>query len=228
VDRASLRLTVVVLASVFMAGAVAAAQTPVAPSSSPDGIVGAWTLNKDLSDKPPERPDGSQGDRGSGASGGSGGGGRRGGGRFGGGGGGGGGYGRGGGGMGNRSAAGGDDQDRQRQMAAMREVMEAPDRLTITRSDAMIILTSGDGRTTRLQADGKGVKDDSTKVERKTRWTGDKLVSEISGVGRGKITQTYMSDPEQHRLTVTLVMENGRSQDGKPRTITHIYDAEAR
>jgi hypothetical protein len=135
--------------------------------------------------------------------------------------------GRGGGGMGGR-AAGGDDQDRQRQMAAMRDVMDAPDRLTITRSDAMVILTSGDGRTTRLQTDGKGVKDDSTKIERKTRWNGDKLVSEVSGVGRGKITETYMSDAEQHRLTVTLVMENGRSQDGKPRTITRIYDGESR
>jgi hypothetical protein len=221
VDRSSIRLTVIVLATVVMAGVPAAAQTPVAPAPSLEGIVGAWTLNKDLSDKPPERPDGTtQGGRGPGGRGGRGGGGRFGGG-------GGGGFGRGGGGMGNR-AAGGDDQDRQRQMAAMREVMEAPDRLTITRSDAMVILTSGDGRTTRLQTDGKGVKDDSTKIERKTRWNGDKLVSEISGLGRGKITETYMPDPEQHRLTVTLVMENARSQDGKPRTVTRIYDAEAR
>jgi hypothetical protein len=206
-----------------MAGSPAAAQTPAAPSSSPDSIVGAWTLNKDLSDKPPDRSAGSQGDRGPGGSGGRGG---RGGGRFGGGGGG--GFGRGGGGMGNRGAGGGADQDRQRQMAAMREVMEAPERLTITRSDAMVILTSGDGRTTRLQTDGKGVKDESTKIERKTRWNGDKLVSEISGLGRGKITETYMSDAEQHRLTVTLVMEDARTRDGKPRTITHIYDAESR
>jgi hypothetical protein len=113
-------------------------------------------------------------------------------------------------------------------MAAMREVMEAPDRLTITRSEAMVIVTGGDGRTTRLMTDGKAVKEDSTKIERKTRWNGDKLVSEISGLGRGKITETYLSDPEQHRLTVTLVIENARSTDGKPRTMTRIYDAEPR
>jgi hypothetical protein len=113
-------------------------------------------------------------------------------------------------------------------MAAIREVLEAPDRLTITRSDAMVILTAGDGRTTRLMTDGKSVKDDSTKIERKTRWNGDKLVSEITGVGRRKITETYLSDAEQHRLTVTLVMDNARSDDGKPRTVTRVYDAEPR
>jgi hypothetical protein len=92
----------------------------------------------------------------------------------------------------------------------------------------MVIVTAGDGRTTRLLTDGKAVKDDSTKIERKTRWNGEKLVSEISGLGRGKITETYLSDTEQHRLTVTLVMENARTNDGKPRTVTRIYDAEAR
>jgi hypothetical protein len=225
VNRALLRLTAAVFGSIIAVGTRPTAQTPAGPPSIADAMVGAWTLNKDLSDKPPERADGGQGDRGSGGQGdrGSGGrGGRGGGGRFGGG-----GFGRSGGGMGGGRATG-DDQDRQHRMAAMREIMEAPDRLTITRSEAMVILTSGDGRTTRLMTDGKSVKDDSTRIERKTRWNGDKLVSEISGVGRGKITETYTPDAEQHRLTVTLVMENARTQDGKPRTVTRIYDAEPR
>ena len=56
-----------------------------------------------------------------------------------------------------------------RKIAAIREILEAPDRLTITRADSMVIFTTGDGRTTRLSTDGKAVKDESTKIERKTR-----------------------------------------------------------
>lgn len=113
-------------------------------------------------------------------------------------------------------------------MSAMREVMEAPDRLTITRTDTMVIVTAGDGRTTRLSTDGKAVKDDSTKIERKTRWNGDKLVSEVSGLARGKITETYLADVEQRRLTVTLVMDGARTPEGQPRTVKRVYDAEPR
>ena len=53
----------------------------------------------------------------------------------------------------------------------------------------MVIMTTGDGRTTRLSTDGKTVKDDSTKIERKTKWDGGKLVSEISHLGPSKITK---------------------------------------
>ena len=106
--------------------------------------------------------------------------------------------------------------------------MEAPDRLTITRTDAMIIITAGDGRTTRLSTDGKAVKDDSTKIERKTRWSGDKLVSEISGLARGKVTETFIADAEQHRLTVTLVMDGARTPEGQARAVTRVYEAEPR
>jgi hypothetical protein len=221
VNRAPRRLIAVVFLIVIAVGTRPAAQAPTTPASSPDAIVGAWTLNKDLSDKAPERSDGSRSGRDGGGRGGRGGG-RGGGGRFGGG-----GVGRNGGGLAGARGAG-DDEDRRRQMTATREIMEAPDRLTITRADAMVIITGGDGRTTRLLTDGKAVKDDSTKIERKTRWSGDKLVSEISGIGRGKITETYMSDLEQHRLTVTLVMEKARTQEGQARTVTRVYDAEPR
>jgi hypothetical protein len=37
-----------------------------------------------------------------------------------------------------------------------------------------------------------------------------------------------MSDAEQHKLTITLVMENARTKDGKPRTVTRVYDSEPR
>jgi hypothetical protein len=75
--------------------------------------------------------------------------------------------------------------------------------------------------STRLSTDGKKIKDDNTKIERKTKWDGGKLVSEISGLGSGKMTQTFAVDPEGKQLRMTVVMEGGSSGQ---RTITQIYD----
>ena len=66
---------------------------------------------------------------------------------------------------------------------AMRDVTEPSERLTIVQTDSMVLITGADGRTTRLSADGKKIKDENTGVERKTKWDGGKLVSEISGLG---------------------------------------------
>jgi len=176
-------------------------------------IVGAWTLNKDLSQTPEGR---AQGDDGARRGGGYGlGGGRRRGGGFGGG-----GFGGGGGGE-----ARGNPEDMARQRQALRDIMEAPERLTIIQTDSMVIMTSGAGRTTRLSTDGKKVKDESTHIERKTKWDGGKLVSEISGAGPGRITETYSVDPEHHQLTVALQMENSRMPQGS-QGIRRVYDAE--
>ena len=102
--------------------------------------------------------------------------------------------------------------------------MEAPDHLIITQSATTIILTSGDGRTTRLSTDGKKIKDESTKVERKTVWDGGKLVSEIEGLGRGKITETYTVDGEKKQLHVSLAID---AQQRKT-TVNRVYDADPR
>jgi hypothetical protein len=182
-------------------------------------IVGAWTLNKDLSDTPPSRGDqGSGSDSGGSNRGGSGGGS-------------GGGFGgrgsRRGGGMG-RGGGGGataDPEQAARMRDAMRDVTTPSDHLTITRSDTLVVIAAADGRTTRLSPDGKKVKDDNTKIERKTKWDGDKLVSEINGLGSGKATQTWSVDPEAHQLRIALQMDGGRSG---PRTITHVYDFDGR
>jgi hypothetical protein len=187
-------------------------------AQAPDraAVSGAWTLNADLSDKPPagqgERGN-REGDDGSRHRGGFGGGGRGGGMR--------------GGGMGRGGMGGGrgNPEDMARMRDAMRDVMNPPEHLTITQTDTMIVITSQDGRTTRLSADGKKVKDESTGVERKTKWDGAKLVSEISGLGPGKITETYAVDEESHRLRVAIQTEGGRAQ---PRTMNRVYDADAR
>lgn len=182
-----------------------------APASAPAvSISGAWTLNKNLSDEPQSDrgQDDREGDRRRGGYG-------RGGGM--------GGYGRGGG-MGRGGYGGGartDPDAAQRMRDAMRDYLVAPDRLTIVDTGTMIVITTGEGRVTRLSPDGKKVKDENTKVERKTKWDAGKLVSEVTGVGRGKITETYSVDPEHHQLLVTIAMEGSR----QPRTEKRVYDS---
>ena len=132
------------------------AQAP-APDSA-GSIVGAWTLNKDLSDRPQDREADREDRQGGRRSGGFG----RGGGGFGRG-----GLGRGGG--GDRGGGAPSPEDMAKMRDALRDIMNPPDRLTITQTDHMVIMTTGDGRTTRLSTDGKTIKDESTKIERKTK-----------------------------------------------------------
>ncbi|MGH9140207.1 MAG: hypothetical protein ACRD2I_03585, partial [Vicinamibacterales bacterium] len=117
-------------------------------------------------------------------------------------------------------------EDMARMRDAMRDITNPSDHLVITQTESMVVLTAADGRTTRLSPDGKKIKDENTKIERKTKWDGGKLVSEINGLGRGKMTQTFTVDSESKQLRLTVVMEGGRS--GQPRTITQVYDADPR
>jgi hypothetical protein len=199
------------------------AQSVTLPTTS--SIVGAWTLDKDLSDTPQDRSQSSNGGATSGRSGG----GRGGGGGFGGGGFGGGGFGgrrRGGGGFGGGQGASGNQSpdDVQRMRDAMRAVTDQPGHLTITQGDSLVIVTTGDGQTTRLSPNGKKIKEENTKIERKTKWDSGKLVSEINGLGPNKITETYAADEEHHQLSVTVVMDGPHGQ--QPVTSHRIYDAD--
>jgi hypothetical protein len=206
-----LGITMVIAAALFVATWLAVESRAQAPERG--SLTGAWTLNKDQSDQPPSRDDSKGGDSGARHGGyGRGGGMRHGG--FGGG-----GMGRNGGGR-----AGVDPEAAARMRDAMRDVMGAPDHLTIVQTESIVSITSNDGRTTRLSPDGKKIKDDNTKIERKTHWDEGKLVSEINGLGRGKVTQTFAVDPAQHQLRIVLQMEGGRSNNA--RTITHVYDAD--
>jgi hypothetical protein len=173
-------------------------------------LTGAWTLNTGLSDQPQERGEQS-GDTGRRRGGGSGHGG---------------GFGRG------RMGRGGGDAPRPeadhdataRKREALRDIMDLSERLTITQTETMIVITTAEGRTTRLSPDGSRITDDNTRIERKTRWERDKLVSEITGAGPGKIRQTYALDPERHLLRITATIDGG-GRAGPSRTVTHVYDA---
>ncbi len=197
----------------FLGAWLAAESSPQTQADKPS-IAGAWTLNKDLSDKPADRSDRGNANRGNG---GYGRGGRRRGGGF------------GGGGYGGRGGYGGgqpqmDPEAAQRMREAMRDLVNPPEKMTITQSDSMIVMTDGDGRTTRLSPDGKKIKDDNTGIERKTKWDTGKLVSEISGPGGMKVTQTYALNPELHQLRLTTQLEGGRG--GQARTLSTVYDAD--
>ena len=105
----------------------------------------------------------------------------------------------------------------------MRDILNPPDRLTIVQTESMVIITGPDGRTTRLSPDGKKIKDDSTKIERRTKWDGGKLVSEIGGLPLGKITETWSVDPEHRQLHISLKNDDDR----RPLMVTRVYDADA-
>jgi hypothetical protein len=193
------------------------ATTLARADATPQPLVGQWSLNKDLSDvssSSDQRGDnGSRGESGRGRGGYGGGGGHHG------------GYGGGAGGYGaGRSSDrdGGRDEDMARRADAIRQIMIGADRLTISATDSMVIVTDSQGRTTRLSLDGKKIKDESTGIERKTKWDGTKLVSEISGAGSGTITQSYQVDPEHHQLTITL---QPPSKNGAPPPRHFVYDA---
>jgi hypothetical protein len=203
-----------VLAVAVLAAAASSVSTPalLAQTAPPASIVGTWTLNKDKSDQPPNEANrtGDDGGRDDGRHAGSGGRGGHGGGF-----GGGGARGGFGGGPGGPGGGRGNEQEMQRRREALRTILEAPERRTITRTDTMVIVTTGDGRTTRLATDGSKVKDESTGFEQRTHWEGDRLITEFTGSGRGKIVQTYAVDPQARELVVTVQMEGGsNSQRG--------------
>jgi hypothetical protein len=193
------------------------APQPPAPAATPS-FGGVWTLNKDLSDSGGAEVDrDAGGDRDAGRRGGGYGGGGRG------------GFGGRGGYGGRRSGGGGggavpprNPDEVARMRDAMRDVMEPSDRLTIVQTDSMIVITTADGRTTRLSPNGKKIKDDNTGVERKTKWDAGRLVTEISGLGSGKMTQTVSVDADTRQLRISVLIEGGRSR--QPRTVAHVYD----
>jgi hypothetical protein len=208
----------VIVVTAFTGASLSAASQAQAPAPA-TGLAGAWTLNKDVSDQPKVGTEG-EGESGRGGYG------RGGGGE-------GGGFGRGGGmrgGMGRGGYGGGgggmSQEERERTRAAMRDIMTPPERLTIVQAESMIVITTGDGRVTRLSPDGKKIKDENTKIERRTKWDGGKLVSEVSGAGPGKITETYAADPEHHQLVVTIAADRPRGSQAM--TQRRVYDADTK
>jgi hypothetical protein len=173
-------------------------------------IVGAWALDKERSDRTPASAEGGRGGPGSRSRPGGGRGGRG---------------GRGGGGLGGGVGRGGERsnaESMERMRDARRAILEAPDRITIVQTDSTVIVTTGDGRTTRLAIDGTKVKDESTGITRRTRWEAGQLITEITGAGPGKIVESYDRAPDAADLRVTLTFEDGEARPPVHRVYSRI------
>jgi hypothetical protein len=218
-ERRVVRLSLAVVTVGIMVSVWPVRESRAQTTNAANPMVGAWTLNKELSDNPQDAASGAR--EGGGDHGGNRGGGRR----RGGGGGFGGGFGGGGhGGGGGQGSPAADPEETARRRSAMLDILSPPDRLTIVQTDSMVIITGPDGRTTRLSPDGKKIKDDSTKIDRRTKWDGTKLVSEIGGLPIGKITETWSVDPERRQLHISLKNDDDR----RPLMVTRVYDADVR
>jgi hypothetical protein len=190
-----------------------------APVSERPKIEGAWTLNRDIGDRPgtASAPDAQGGGRRRGGFGGPGGGGGMGGGMRG---------GMGGGGMGGGMS---DEQrqEMQRRRNLMRELLTPPTRLVINVDGDVVSFTDADGRVRKYKTDGKKEKHqfDNGTVETRSKWDTATLVIETSLEGGMKFTQSYGLVSDHRELIVQTKVEGGMSRDGDERKpITHYYD----
>jgi hypothetical protein len=220
-----------VIAAVVIAGAWAGAAGAQAASTERPDFSGSWMLNSDLSDHQEQvgfGPEASGTDSGqprtggpTGGSGGGGGFGRRGGGGRG-------GLGGGGfGGSGGSQAPRESTDDRLRTLELTDEVRNPSSTLTISQHDGTFSVSDAQNTTRVFHTNGK--KDTlplhAVKVDSKTVWDGDRLVTEYDvGSGR-KIRYTYSIVPDSRQLLVEVVFDTGQKQSGRTLpAIKHIYD----
>ena len=233
-------MTILIAAVGLAAPPVGAGVSAVSAQALEDerSIQGVWVLNSELSDDPRaalgNEGRGNRERRGSGAGGGRGRG--PGGGGFGGGGFGGGGFGGRGGGGGGR---GGDRPDpeemaemREAMQSAMNDLMTAARRMTIVETEREVLLTYGDGRVVRLIPDDQehaGIAGSSMQVKRRTKWMGERLVTQIELESRMKVEleQTYEVLLDGQQLVITSRFEGDRFKNDEARELRRVYDRES-
>jgi hypothetical protein len=220
-------LAVLVGATFVGASALVWAQEKPAPPAGGKAapIVGAWKLNKDLTDKPAaENARGGESGRGSGGMGGGTGGGTGGRGGTGGGGQRGGMGGGGMGGMGGGGGRGGDPEQMKRTRALLSDLIKPADGWTIVRAGPLVMFTSVDGRVQKFTCDGKEEEHLSGDgvIKSKTRWNGEQLTIEAKYQDGPKVTRTYTVSSDLRQLMIHIKVEGG----GLPREMTtnQVYD----
>jgi len=218
--------SVLVLASVAFVAAQDA--PPPQPSQTRSPIVGAWSLNKDLSDTADRMMGGgSRGGGSRGGYGGSGGGGGRGGGMGGGGGRGGGmgGFGGGGGDMGggNRGGEGGSEP---RNPAWVNAALQPSAGMTIVPADDAVNITTSDGVSRKFVANGKKAEllTGDGVVSYKARWDGDVFVVEAELEKSPKVEWRFIPMDGGRQLLAFVKVSGG----GMPRDVVlhHVYNRE--
>lgn len=236
-QRCAVGMVAVFVLGVAPDAAASASAATGAAQGQEQPLAGVWVINEDLSDELRPQPGGRDRDdarRGPGGFGepgwGPGGGfGRRGGlgGRD--------GFGRGGGG----GFGGGLDPQQMARMRAnlqeaMRDLMTAPRRMTITADEREIVLTYDDRRVVRLIPDGRehsGLAGTSARVTRRTRWRGSRLEAEIELQSRMELRmrQTYevrTSEFGDRQLVVMTRIDGGRRD--RDRELRRVYDLDVR
>jgi len=217
-EETIMRRVLAVLVGATFIGASALVWAQEKPAATADRktapIVGAWKLNKDLTDKPAaENARGGEGGR---SPGGMGGGGGRGGS--------GGGMGGMGGGMGGR---GGDPDEMKRMRALLSDVIKPADGWTIVQDGPLVLFTNTDGRTLKFTTDGKEeehLTGDGV-IKSKTRWNGEQLIIEAKYQDGPKVTRTYTVSSDLRQLMIHIKISGG----GAPREMTtnQVYDRQA-
>ncbi len=119
---------------------------------------------------------------------------------------------------------------REAMQSAIEDLMTAARRMTVVEGEREVILTYADGRVIRLIPDDKehaGIAGESMQVSRRTKWDGEKLVTQIELQGRMslEIEQTYEVLRDGRQLVVTSKVEGGRGSD-EPRVLRRVYDRE--
>jgi len=219
-----------VLVGATIVGASALAWAQEKPAALAGGkrapLVGAWTLNKDLTDKPAAQ-NARGGDTGRSPGGGGGGGGGGTGGRGGIGGVGGGGRRGGMGGGGYEGGRGGDPEQMKRMRALLAELVKPAAGWTIVQDGPLVLFTNADGRAQKYTADGKEEEHLSGDgvIKSKTRWNGEQLIIEAKYQDGPKVTRTYTVSSDLRQLMIHIKISGG----GAPREMTanQVYDRQA-
>lgn len=202
------------ISTLSAAGALRAADT------APVDLSGSWTLNADLSPEPPRggmedgtRPTGRVGGGmgGGGAMGGVGGGGGR----------------PGGGPMGAGQGGGMDPERMRRSRETMREMMTAPEHLSISNADGAIVLEALDGSRERIVADGKRYTHAlaAGDVSNRASWRDGVLRVETTTKDGMKIERRFALeriDPSGTRLVITYVANLPMAR--RPLEVKKVYD----
>ena len=122
---------------------------------------------------------------------------------------------------------------REVMQSAMKDLMTAARRMTIVETEREVLLTYDDGRVVRLIPDDRehaGIAGSSMQVKRRTKWTGEKLLTRIELQSRMKfkLEQTYEVRLNGQQLVVTSKFDGERFGNDEDRELRRVYDRELR
>jgi hypothetical protein len=111
-------------------------------------------------------------------------------------------------------------EDMEVMRAAMDDVLEPAAVLTVTQGDPELIVVRDDGRVLRLYTNGRKAKERNGTVERKTRWDGARLVSNVKLEGGRKLTEVWALAEDGRQLRSSVRLELGRDE----LVVDRVYD----